>query len=307
MSYKAPLFIGIDAGGTHSTAWAQTRLSSPESFEGPPANPNRLGVPKAAKALAAFIKEIASRFTPGCALHVVMGVAGLGRPATKTPFRSHLSEQFVEHPLETLTLYHDAELALDAAHGGMPGLVVIAGTGSVVYARTPSGDLLKAGGWGYLLGDEGSGYQIGLEGLRAVIAAMEAGPETRLSRLLLDQYQLGSSDAIAQAVYQEHWPPQQMAPLVLQAAQKGDTVALELLLQQSQLLAHQVQGLTVRGGFLKPSVALWGGLTKDPFYYATLTTALMHLIPQGRIVPVQQTPAEWALHLAQSRFEESAS
>ena len=83
-----------------------------------------------------------------------------------------------------------------------PALALICGTGSIVYGRTVTGELLRAGGWGYLFGDEGSGYAIGIAALRAVMRAYDGrGRETLLSELVLGRYGLHTPPELIQAIY----------------------------------------------------------------------------------------------------------
>lgn len=298
MTQDRHIYVGIDAGGSHSTAFAQTRRSAPVAFEGPPANPNRTGVEQAARNLASLLRSVAAHW-PGAALHtVVAGIAGIGREETERHFATLLQAQIPTVSPARLRLVHDAALTLDAAFEGQPGLVVICGTGSIVYARTAQGTMERAGGWGYLLGDEGSGYLLGLAACRAVIAYHDHGIETQLVALLAERFGLATSDDIVQAVYQEAWPVQEAAPLVLEAAVAGDAVAQRILHEQTTALATQVMHLAQRTGMTRAPLALWGGLTKDLCYAQALRSAITSLLPDCQIVPFQHTPVEWALRLA---------
>ena len=84
---------------------------------------------------------------------------------------------------------NDALVALEAGAPGEPGVVIISGTGSIAYGRNAAGEAARSGGWGYVLGDEGSGYWIGRAALRAVLReADERGPKTALTPLLLEHF-----------------------------------------------------------------------------------------------------------------------
>jgi len=142
---------------------------------------------------------------------------------------------------ERLVVVNDARLLFAAGTPHGWGLAVIAGTGSIAYIRTPEGNNDRRGGWGWLLGDEGSAFQIGLRALRAVCRAADGvGPPTRLTQIFLDK--LGSSQPrdLIPAVYRGNWDKAfiaQLAPLVLTWAAQ-DEVARQIVHTQAQALAR---------------------------------------------------------------------
>ena len=142
---------------------------------------------------------------------------------------------------------HDAEIALSGATGGEPGIIVIAGTGSMAFGRNAKGMFARAGGWGYVFGDEGGGFDIARQALRAALRFEEGwGEPTDLHRLLLEA--TGSSDAngLLHRFYASEISRQQIATLselVAQAAEQGDEIAAAILRQAANELTSYVEGV----------------------------------------------------------------
>jgi glucosamine kinase len=141
-----------------------------------------------------------------------------------------------------LVLLGDVEIALDAAFPGHAGVLVLAGTGSNVVGRTDEGLLISAGGWGPVLGDQGSGYRIGVESLRAIFLAKDENRLTTLLPAVLDFWKLSSLDLLVE--YANCLPApdfSSLTELVLRCAELGDETALTVLRQQGEELAHLVR------------------------------------------------------------------
>jgi len=292
------LFIGMDVGGTSTRLLARTSENPARiEREGPGANPQRVGVEVAADHLAQVILNAAAyaKATPAV---VVAGIAGAGRPEDQQALTEALIGALGTPSPPAIHITHDAALTLDAAFGTAPGIVVVAGTGSVVLGRTATGDPVRAGGWGYLLGDEGSGYALGLEGLRAVCQVFDGGPETTLSALVRQHHGIASPHDLIEAVYSSDWPVQDVARLVLKAADAGDPVATHLLHQQTHMLAQQAVLVAEKVELSEPSVILWGGLTRAATYCTSLSDALLDVLPDARISALSRTPVEEALQQA---------
>lgn len=146
-----------------------------------------------------------------------------------------------------LLVLGDVEIALDAAFPGQPGILVLAGTGSNVAGRTPSGQMLNAGGWGPALADQGSGHRIGLEALRALCITRDGGETTALLPRVLEFWGLASFyDLVALANASPAPDFSQLVRLVTECADQGDAVAQAVLDQQGRELAHLVSLLIHR-------------------------------------------------------------
>jgi N-acetylglucosamine kinase-like BadF-type ATPase len=144
-------------------------------------------------------------------------------------------------PAGILVVTHDALIALAGATGGEPGVITIAGTGSIAFGRNGSGETARAGGWGYLFGDEGGGFDIVRQALRAALRHEEGwGPPTSLHGMLLESSSARDANEALHIFYTLDWPRPRVAALaarVDEAALQGDAVARDILHNAAQNLA----------------------------------------------------------------------
>ena len=296
-------FVGIDAGGSKTTLVA--RLDGDESTDvtltGAAANPYRVGAERAAGVLAELVSEALHSLPEAAALSVCAGVAGAGRPDDQEKLTRHLRRELDGRLPLDVQVVHDGVIALEGAFDGGSGLIVIAGTGSLVLARTEAGAVVRSGGWGYLIGDEGSGHALGTEGLRAVASALDGGPATHLSALLSERHGIATAEDLVQRVYRKSWPVQHVAPLVIKAASEGDTVAQAILQDQTARLAAQAAWTSARCDAITPRIAFLGGLTNEAPYHAALAAALGERLPGWRVEEARHAPVYGALRLATYR------
>ncbi len=142
---------------------------------------------------------------------------------------------------------HDAEIALSGATAGNPGIIVIAGTGSIAFGRNAARNSARAGGWGYIFGDEGSAFDLVRCALRAALRFEEGwGPATRLRTLLLETTGAENADRLLHLFYTEAYSRSviaSFAPLVTQAAEEADEVARAILSDAAEKLAWFVEGV----------------------------------------------------------------
>jgi N-acetylglucosamine kinase-like BadF-type ATPase len=272
--------------------------STPIERYGDGANPNQIGTEAAADALAGLV---ASVLQDGSAAHVALcaGVAGAGRAdeqqALAEALRAALGRPDRSVRVEVVS---DAQIALDAAYDTESGVIVIAGTGSMVLGRTTDDTLLRAGGWGHVLGDAGSGHALGRTGLRAVAEAFDGGTETTLRARLRDHFDIHDRDDLLTAVYQSGFDVASVAPLVLDAAAEGDAVATRLLTTQVAGLAEQAAWLLGRDASLAPRLTLVGGLTQNDHYAHHLRRALAERVPDATVERLRDAPVAGALRRA---------
>jgi N-acetylglucosamine kinase-like BadF-type ATPase len=158
-----------------------------------------------------------------------------GGPADKAASLHELID--AEHWIVT----HDAAIALAGATSGEPGIVVVGGTGSIAFAQNARGETARAGGWGYLFGDEGGAFDIVRQALRAVLREHEGwGGRTALTPALLEAVQAPDADQLLHLFYTPDWPRQRVAGLseiVNRIADDGDPVAIGVLHNAARELA----------------------------------------------------------------------
>jgi N-acetylglucosamine kinase-like BadF-type ATPase len=174
-----------------------------------------------------------------------------------------------------LKIESDARMALEGAFLGKEGIVVIGGTGSVVFGKDDRGKIYRAGGWGRFIGDEGSGYELGREAFRSVARMMDGrGKKTRLANMLGTAFGLKTHEDIINAVYRDEFDLAVAAPMVLRAASQKDSVAKELLQSATCELVLTIEAvykrmeISGRGGRNKIPLALIGGLLESENVYS---------------------------------------
>jgi N-acetylglucosamine kinase-like BadF-type ATPase len=143
--------------------------------------------------------------------------------------------------VDRMQVTNDAVIALSGATAGEPGIITIAGTGSISYGRGPEARLARAGGWGYVHGDEGGGFDLTRQALRAALRQEEGwGPPTALHPMLLEETGATSANDLLHRFYTADYPRPKIASyskLVNRAALEGDVVAHGILMQAAQQLA----------------------------------------------------------------------
>lgn len=193
---------------------------------------------------------------------LVVGVAGVGREQQKIALQQELERQEIA---ETVVVVTDAEAAMEDAFGEGPGILLIAGTGSIAWGRSPAGAMQRCGGWGPVIGDEGSGAWLGRKALQVIAAAHDGRePETALTGALLTALELDDVTAIirwASAATPADFAT--LAPAVLSAAEVGDLRANTVVTMAVEELALHVRALA-RALFVDERaavpIALHGGL-----------------------------------------------
>lgn len=297
---SCPILIGIDAGGSKTELLAHAGRESLER-SGAGVNLKRDGMPRSVEVLASLLTEALTTLEHDGTGSICLGIAGAGRPGDQADLAALLRER-IGPPLAacSLRVEHDALIALEAAFEGASGMIVIAGTGSVVLARTEAGALERTGGWGPRIGDEGSGAVVGAAGLGAVAAAFDGGEPTALRDLLAERYGIATPDDLIHAVYADGWKMQDVAPLVVAAAEAGDWACTRILETQANALAQRAGWLAARTAEpITPRVALLGGLASETYYRESLSEALQRHLPHWQMVCASRRPVDGALALAQ--------
>ena len=294
--------LGIDAGGTKTVCLlADDQGAILGEARGGGANLQAHGELEVEKVLHHVMDTaIGSRdITPAA---VCLGIAGVDRPQDSEAVRGIMRR--IGAKARTLVV-NDALVALVAGAGDRPGVVIIAGTGSIAYGRNTAGRAARAGGWGYLLGDEGSGFWIGRRALSAIVRAADGrGPSTSLTDLVMDRMKLvRPSDLIRETYYRDlrRTAIAGLAPLVQQARDEGDAVAAEILNQAAtELTAAASSVITKLGmrGEVFPTI-LGGGIFKAvPWLAGEVMRLMAEIAPRTESRVLNVEPAVGAVRLA---------
>ncbi len=207
-----------------------------------------------------------------------------------------------------LTAVEDSVTALAGAGLARPGVVVIAGTGAVAYGQTADGQHAKSGGWGYIMGDEGSAYDIGIHTLRAVTQSADGrGPETSLTTAVPAHFGAADLVQVQQRVYGGAITRPQIAELaavVGQAAGEGDPTARGLLAEAGRSLAQLALAVLRRLGMLEAGLSVYttGGVFGAGEWIAEpFRTAVAAASPRTEVRPAAFAPVIGALLLARQQ------
>jgi N-acetylglucosamine kinase-like BadF-type ATPase len=232
-------FVALDGGGTKTECWVADQSRVLGQASGPTVKIMNVGQDSATSNLRSVVREAlgAANVTGDSITRTCFGLAGSSSAEVR---------QWAESTLRELVsggviLTGDEQIALDAAFHGGPGVLVIAGTGSHVTGRCADGSTVGAGGWGPVLGDEGSGTWIGLEAIRASLRARDRGVETCLVREIQQAWQLEDlGSLVAKANLRERPDFASLTTLVANCADGGDALAQGVLDRAGEELATQV-------------------------------------------------------------------
>src|SRR6266853_6421479 len=234
-------YLGIDGGGTKTRfVLADETIILARVISGG-SNIIRLGEAQTREVLRSAIQQVctAARISPEQIRATCIGAAGAARPEIARKIRS----VFADLALTNIEVVGDTVIALEAAFGDGPGIIAIAGTGSIVYGRDATGRTARAGGWGFAISDEGSGHWIGRHAVSTILRARDAGQDTALAALVLKAWDLPDLSALVEAANAQP-PPDfpRLFPVVLKAASDRDSMARALLADAGSQLA----GLTAK-------------------------------------------------------------
>lgn len=235
MSY----FVALDGGGTKTECWVADESRVLGQSSGPTVKIMNVGEQAATAALRAIVREAlgAANVAGDSIRRTCFGLAG----SSSAEVRSWAEATLRELISGDIIVTGDEQIALDAAFRDGPGVLVIAGTGSHVTGRCANGTTVSAGGWGPVLGDEGSGTWIGLEALRACLRARDRGIETCLLREIQQAWGLEDlGSLVAKANLRERPDFGSLTMVVAGCAEDGDALAHGVLERAGEELAGQV-------------------------------------------------------------------
>jgi len=300
--------LGIDAGGT------KTRSLLAEETErivgggrGGGANLKTHGELAVEKVLHAVVEEAEAEagVRPDA---VALGIAGADRPDDHAVLRGILKRiGFKNHILVT----NDARVAFIAGSPGQVGLALVCGTGSIAWGQNRAGEVARAGGWGWHLGDEGSGFWIGVRAIREVLRGADGrAPATALKESLFEHFAIAEASQILHAVYDGEFPRHHVAKFaarVEEAALAGDGVAQRILATAAEELTLAARSVIGRlrleeGGY---DVVLSGGT------FAAVPTLAENVsrkleTSRARIRRLEEEPALGAVRLAIEELKREA-
>ncbi len=256
--------IGVDGGGTkvEATAYSMEGTAIKTSIKG---FGNLLNnQKKALKNIVNSIKEIIEFLPNEELISVYLGIAG-----SEVGNNSKIIKQAVKEKLNIdCVVINDSEIALKAMLKGEDGILVIAGTGSVALG-IKGNKTIKCGGWGSLLGDEGSGYKIAIEAIKRMILEEEYSmPKSRLSKNIMKKLNIESVHQITDFAYSSTKDEiASLAPIVVKLSEEDDDISIQILLDESISFARTTENVYRKLGFESCNIALVGGVIRNSIVF----------------------------------------
>lgn len=297
-------YIGLDGGGTKTKCViVDEHMNILSQLVGGPSNFLVFGLDEVTESIYKLItdsikltdidtSEIAS---------VLLGTAGAGRREDA----ERLEKSFIQKanksdlPIKKFVVESDARIALEGAFSGKPGSILIAGTGSIMFGKDSRGNIHRVGGFGRILGDEGSGFHIGRSGLSAVAKQFDGrGESTKLAIILKDKFNIADSKELILAVYKNNFDIPTVAPLVIQAAEDGDPLCKEIIQTEVDELLLHIESMKKLIGEDELKISLIGGTITTDNFYARLFKEKANKIERVKITEPELEPAVGAALLA---------
>ena len=308
-SKSAPVYYaGFDGGGTRT----RCVVTDPEGTvlgEGSagPSNYHNTGLPRALASMrGAFTAAASSGMMEGrYRLEACFGLAGLDSPKDFANVTRGINSMRLAPRHGVNLVENDWRTAITGAFNDEPGVTLIAGTGCVASGQAAGGrKVIRVGGWGNIVDDRGSAYDIGRNALHAAMRDYDGrGPKTSLLKLVMGKLRVREPQGIIARVYAEHMEADELASistLVSRAAEDGDAVALRILKEKGEVLGELVVTAASRLDMLKTQfgVSLNGGVFKagEPVL-SPLRETIRASAPLARIVEPKLPPAFGAVIL----------
>jgi len=294
-------FLGIEGGGTRTTAWlADERKRIVARAIAGPSNPLKVGFSACQREILRAVREVLgrTRVPRGQLAAACVGLAGAASPPAHHRLVAWLRRTI---PAERLLLTSDAAIALRAGIGDSPGMILISGTGSVAIARDERGRLVRSGGWGTLFDDAGSGYDLGRKAIMAALYDADGrGPHTQLLARVTRALKIKD---IAEVALRPLSPEQIAAlfPVVLECARRRDFVARALLRDAGRELANLALALVKRLSWVRRVILVVcsGGVFRSSrIVRKSFLLCLRHTAPYAKVMLLRHPPVEGALALA---------
>jgi N-acetylglucosamine kinase-like BadF-type ATPase len=303
-------FLGLDGGGTktHTVITDSSCRVIGEAISGA-SNPLRVGLEQAVSHVEQAVTEALARarVKPGQILSACAAIAGINHPIHHDTMRDALDRAL---QLPNLELVSDARAALEGALDGRPGVIVIAGTGSIAMGINEAGEIVRSGGWGPIMSDEGSGYDIARRALQAVVSSFDGrSPQTLLAESICKRLGVRSASDLPGVIYNSDSEPVEiasLAELVEESARAGDPVAGTILADAGRDLALMAASVIRQLGFesRRFRVAVIGSVFKSgELVLNSFRSSVLGVAPQAEIGDPLFPPTIGAVKLAQKRCQ----
>lgn len=310
---SSPVYIGIDGGGSRTRGVLYHGSKELAQAETGTARVGSVGVVESCERLLNLINElcISAGIAPQEIDAVTIGLAGVWLREEQVRSQQLLQLFARERRIEFdyLTVTSDAAIALEGAFGGGTGIVLIVGTGTIAVGKTTGGTIVRCGGWGIELSDEGSGAWIGREALTAVAHAFDGrGQETAFADMLVSLFPTinPAQPRTFVAAYNERmFDYPSVVPMVFACADQGDQVCLDIINKAADHLLQMLNVLYDKyyTGEKTVSVACVGGIMESDTLLAKIVAERLEQHPHLRKIALKGTPLDGAISLARKLLE----
>jgi len=303
--------IGFDCGATKTECvLADIEGNIICSANGKPSNILVIGTDNAARNILSLLDKFKNEldFTRAEIQKVVIGAAGAGRKEDAERLLKAVTDSASVKGIifKSITVVSDAQIALEGAFPKKPGCILIAGTGSIIYGKDKEGNVFRVGGFGRLIGDEGSGYSIGRKALQAAAGFFDGrGEKTLIVKLISDKYFINTSDDLISKVYKENLDIASVAQIVLTAAEQGDKIALNILAEESDQLIELIKAMIKKMNTEELNVSPAGSLISNKNDYSDmLLKKIRTYLPSVKVIKPELSPVEGAIILAKEMLND---
>lgn len=297
---KKNYWLGIDAGGSRSSIIAIDEDGNlVHKVVGPSIHAGRLKTSETVRRVAKLVQELLSELDEAKPIGLGVGLAGAGRSAIRQKVAAEVGRQLPSIPL---TVASDAETSYYASFRDESGILVISGTGSIAMGKDRNG-WKRTGGYGYKIGDPGSGYQLGQKMLFYIseyFSRHDTFPD-----IVTANYEINDVEQLLEKLYVDDESPAKFAPMLIEGVKIGDPDCTRIMDEELNLLAHQVQTLTQKIDNFSGKIALGGGLNSDDFYREKLKKHILSVIPDISWADWVQEPAYGSCYLAQEQLSQT--
>ncbi len=304
------IFIGIDGGGTKTEC-----LVTEENFKTlytsvhKPTNLTSLGTAAVSQIITEIVEESFSKISRDeiSEVSIVAGLAGAGRIDECEKLKNHLLQSLSNRYRKKffISIVTDAVIALEGALSGRAGAILIAGTGSILFGKDVNDNFFRVGGFGKILGDEGGGYSIGRKALQFFSHTLDGRKtKSQLDKLISDTFHISDSNTLIKKVYSGNIEIQELAPLVIKAAEENNIDAIKILEVESDELIKHIQAFLDLLKSKTMEISFIGSLISTENFYSTLLKEkIKNHFPHIKILNAEHPPEYGAILLSKKNYE----
>ena len=298
-------FIGIDGGGSKTKCvLCDESINILFQTQSGPSNFLTIGTETVSETIVNLISECCSHENIATSQieNIVLGTTGAGREGDAVRLEEAVIAKAKSSNLElnSFKVVSDARIALEGAFAGQPGSILIAGTGSIMFGKDKEGTIQRVGGFGRLIGDEGSGLTLGRKGLNLIAKYYDGrGKETILRDKVEKLFAIDDQSQLITKVYGDQFRIQDVAPLVIESAAEGDLLCKEILDDQTNEILLHIMAMQNKLDDEQMKVVFIGGtITNENAYSNMLKEKINTYLPKTIIQKPEYPPEIGAIIIA---------